>query len=364
MYAALTDNGRMTRSRFSRRVTARDVAHAVGCSVASVSLVINGKAEGRVRVETQEAVWRAVADLGYRVNTTASALARGMSSGVGFVSPDPTNPFFSIVLEGLNAALGGKYALTLLIPDRGSDYDRETVRRALSADLAGLVLASPSPRLLDDLVITCPTVLIDAGGPQAGVASIDIELGQAMVDLADHLVGFGHRSVGYIGFSREKASVQGRRIALAKALADRGAVLVSDPIELNELTEWAAQHAFETRWPELSANGVTAMVCGDELFAYGILRGCAELGVSVPEQLSVVGFNNLSFSSLIQPSLTSIDLSAVEIGRRAGASLRRFIEEGEEPAGQTVSATLVPRASTGPAANTGPAAKTGQLKSR
>ena len=232
-------------SGFGRRVTARDVAELVGCSVASVSLVINGKAEGRVRTETQEAVRRAISTLGYRLNTTASALARGESNGIGFVSPDPTNPFFSMVLDGLTRSLEGQYALTLLIPSSGSDYDQAMVRRALSADFAGLVLASPSPRLLDDLVITCPTVLIDAGGPQLGVASIDVDLGPAMIELADHLVALGHLTVAYLGFNREKASVQARRNELAKALADRGATLVADQIELDELTEEAAKRAFE-----------------------------------------------------------------------------------------------------------------------
>jgi LacI family transcriptional regulator len=334
-------------SGFGRRVTARDVAESVGCSVASVSLVINGKADGRVRTEIQEAVWRAIAELGYRLNTTASALAKGESNGIGFVSPDPTNPFFSMVLDGLTRSLEGQYALTLLIPNSGSDYDQDMVRRALSADFAGLVLASPSQRMLDDLVITCPTVLIDAGGPQVGVASIDVDLGPAMIDLADHLVALGHRWVGYLGFSREKASVQARRLELAKALADRGAALVSDPIELDQLTEEVAQQAFESRWASLSAQGVTAVVCGDELFAYGVLRACPALGIEVPGELSVVGFNNLSYSSLISPSLTSIDLSAVELGRRAGDALRQVIEHAVPPISQRVKAELVARESTG-----------------
>jgi LacI family transcriptional regulator len=118
---------------------------------------------------------------------------------------------------------------------------------------------------------------------------------------------------------------------------------------LDQLTENAAQEAFEARWSELCAQRVTAVVCGDELFAYGILRACAKLGVAVPEQLSVVGFNNLSFSSLIQPALTSIDLSAVELGQRAGNALRKVIEEGVQPASQSVAARLVARGSTGAA---------------
>ena len=83
------------------RATARDVAERVGCSLSTVSLVINGKDEGRVRPETRARVLAAAAEIGYRPNATASALAKGQRDSIGFVSPDPTNPFFSMVLEGL-----------------------------------------------------------------------------------------------------------------------------------------------------------------------------------------------------------------------------------------------------------------------
>jgi LacI family transcriptional regulator len=255
------------------------VAAAVGCSVSSVSLVVSGKAEGRVRQETQDAIHAAIARLGYRLNTTASALASGTSLGVGFLSPDPTNPFFSMVLDGLGDTLTDRYALNVLVPTGGADYDRSTVRRALAGDFAGLVLASPSERLLDGFVPTCPTVLLDAGGPVAGLAGVDVDLRSALAELAAHLTGLGHRRVAYLGFRREKASVQGRRYQLAEALQQRGAVLDATTVELTGLTESAAQAAFASTWPAWRATGVSAVVCGDELFAYGVLRACREQGV-------------------------------------------------------------------------------------
>jgi LacI family transcriptional regulator len=330
----------------ARRVTARDVAAEVGCSVSSVSLVVSGKAGGRVRQETQEAIHEAIARLGYRLNKTASALASGTSLGMGFLSPDPTNPFFSMVLDGLGDALADRYALSVLVPTGGADYDRGTVRRALAGDFAGLILASPSERLLDDFVPTCPTILLDAGGPVNGLASIDVDLGQALAELAAHLSGLGHRRVAYLGFRREKASVQGRRHQLATALQQRGAVLDPTTVELTELTEFAAQAAFARTWPVWRANGVTAVVCGDELFAYGVLRSCRAQGISVPDDLSLVGFDNLPYSSLIDPPLTSVDLNARELGRTAGTALLDLVTNGRPPASRRVPATLAIRGST------------------
>jgi LacI family transcriptional regulator len=334
----------------TRRVTARDVAMAVGCSVSSVSLVVSGKADGRVRGETQEAIRTAIARLGYQLNTTASALASGDAHGIGFLSPDPTNPFFSMVLDGVSDALADRYALTVLIPPGGADYDRGTVRRALAGDFAGLILASPSERLLDDFVPTCPTVLLDAGGPVGGLAGVDVELGNALAQLAAHLTDLGHRRVAYLGFRREKASLQGRRHQLAAALELRGAVLDSTAVELTELTEDAAQRAFTAGWPTWRAAGVTAVVCGDELFAYGVLRACRDQGLAVPGDLSLVGFDNLPFSSLIDPPLTSVDLSARTLGRTAGEVLLELIGGTGPVRDRRVPASLVVRGSTGAAA--------------
>ncbi|MCU1620383.1 MAG: hypothetical protein JWP68_2992 [Modestobacter sp.] len=337
----------MTAREPARRVTARDVAAAVGCSVSSVSLVVSGKAQGRVRVETQEAIEAAIARLGYRLNTTASALASGTSLGIGFLSPDPTNPFFSMVLDGLGDALADRYALSVLVPTGGSDYDRGTVRRALAGDFAGLLLASPSERLLDDFVPTCPTLLLDAGGPVNGLASVDVDLREALAELAAHLTGLGHERIAYLGFRRDKASVQGRRHQLDRALRQRGAVLHPTTVELTELTESAAQTAFTDTWPLWRGAGVTAVVCGDELFAYGVLRSCRVLGVGVPGDLSVVGFDNLPYSSLIDPPLTSVDLSARLLGQTAGRALLGLIGDGAVPGSSRVPARLVVRGSTG-----------------
>ncbi|MET0990077.1 MAG: LacI family DNA-binding transcriptional regulator, partial [Glaciihabitans sp.] len=187
----------------SRRATARDVARIAEVSVATVSLVANGKAAGRVTPETEERVRRAIAELDYRVNTTASALAQGRRETVAFVSPDPTNPYYSLVLEGLVSTLDDSLSLTVLWPRRGDDYDPSTVQRALAGDLAGLVLASPDAELLDSITPTCPTVLLDSGQIRAGMFSMELDLESAGVALADHLVGLGHRRIAYMGVARD-----------------------------------------------------------------------------------------------------------------------------------------------------------------
>jgi LacI family transcriptional regulator len=332
-------------SDLARRATARDVATLADVSVATVSLVVNGKALGRVTPETQERVRDAIRQLDYHVNSTASSLARGTRDTVAFVAPDPTNPFFALVLEGIAAELDGSFSLSMLMPTRGDDYDSATVRRALAGDLAGLVLASPGPTLLDSVALTCPTILMDSGGTRAGMVSVDLDVASAAAELADHLVGLGHRRVAYVGIGRDKATLQHRREALRAELESRGAGLSVPDLSLPRMaTEVALEEALVTLPAWLEA-GVTAVVCGDDLLAFGVLQAARRLDIPVPGALSVASFNNLPFAAMVD--LTTVDLGARELGSAAGRALSGLLGSRSVQQVTTIPTGLVVRGSTG-----------------
>jgi DNA-binding LacI/PurR family transcriptional regulator len=262
------------------------------------------------------------------------------------VSPDPTNPFFSLVLEGIVSVLDDALSLTILVPRHGDDYDPSTVQRALAADLAGLVLASPGRTLLDSIAPTCPTILLDSGETRPGMSSMDLDVEAAGVGLADHLVGLGHTRVGYVGVGRDKATLQHRRNALHDQLETRGASLsVPDLIVPRMTTESSFEAALEVL-PGWIDSGITAVVCGDDLLAYGVLQAARQLGIAVPSELSVAGFNDLPYSAMVTPSLTSVDLSARELGARAGRLLNGLLLGAEEPTSETLRTSVVAREST------------------
>ena len=131
-----------------------------------------------------------------------------------------------MVLEGLARSVDRALSLTVLVPERGEDYDLRTVGRALEGNLAGLILASPGTRLLDSFVPTCPTVILDAGGSARSLPSIDLDVVSAARALSGYLASLGHRRVAYVGVSRNKASLQHRREALRDGL-ERGSSLVA-----------------------------------------------------------------------------------------------------------------------------------------
>lgn len=321
-------------------VTARDVAELVGVSAATVSLVVNGKSAGRVTAETEERVWAAVRELDYRMHTGASRLASGRPGNVVFVSPDPTNPFFSLLLDGLLEGLDDRFALSVVAP-RGDDYDKATVRRAQAGDVAALVLVAPGDDIIRELGSARPTVLIDAGARISGMSGMNVDVAEAGRLLGAHLHELGHRRVAYVGLDRSKQTFRRRRAAVEKAL---GGFAVAD-IEVDRMSMDVAHRAALSALDSWRAAGVTAIVCADDLLAFGVLRAAASRGIAIPGELSVAGFNDTAYAAIVTPPLTSVDLRARDLGRGTALLLIELLE-GAEPSWAEVRPRLVVREST------------------
>jgi DNA-binding LacI/PurR family transcriptional regulator len=265
---------------------------------------------------------------------------------VALVFPDPTDPFFSLVLEGVLSALGDEFRLNLFAPRTAEDYGPDTVQRAMAGDLAGLIVGRPGPAILDGLTPSCPVVVLDAGGRYDDVTSIDPDIGSAVADLADHLVGLGHRRVAYAGVQRTDGTPLPRRAALRAELNRRGADLVGPDVLVPRLSMAEAQRAFAAQWPALDRLGVTAVVCGDDVLAYGLLAAAEAGGIDIPGRLSVAAMFGLPYSATVSPPLTTIDVAARELGIRGVAALRAQVDGRTRPFSGTVPASLVIRRST------------------
>lgn len=328
-------------------VTARDVAAAVGVSAATVSLVVNGKSAGRVTAETEERVWAAVRSLDYRVHAGASRLASGRPGNVVFVSPDPTNPFFSLLLDGLLDGLDDRFALSVVAP-RGDDYDKATVRRAQAGDVAALVLVAPGDDIIRDLSSARPTVLIDAGARISGMSGMNVDVREAGRLLADHLAELGHRRLAYVGLDRQKQTFRRRRAALGERLGEHAASFAVADTVVARMSMDAACHAVAEALDGWLAAGVTAVVCADDLLAFGAMRAAAERQVAVPARLSIAGFNDTAYAAVVTPALTSVDLRARDLGRGTAVLLTELLGGGE-PSWAQLQPRLSVRGSTAPA---------------
>jgi DNA-binding LacI/PurR family transcriptional regulator len=311
--------------------TAADVAEEVGMSVAAVSLVINGKATGRVSEAKRALVWEAVERLGYAVHPGARSLATGLSSQVALVVPDFLNPSYSGVAMGVAAALGAEYQIFFVVTEIGYTPGSATLAQATALRPGGLIVTAPNEALLRSFKPTCPLVLADATGLRSSLPTVNMDVVGGAKKLADHLLALGHSRIAYLDGSTRTATFAARRSALRRRLVSRGAALVGQA--RSHVAPDEAAETFRQIWPEWQKNCVSAVVCATDLQAYGVMRVAAEIGLRIPDDMALAGFDNLPFSAIVSPALTTVELPAFVLGKAAGQLLRDTLlgEESDAP---------------------------------
>ena len=328
-------------------VTANDVAAEAGVSAATVSLVVNGRAAGRVSLATQRKVHDAVAKLGYRVDAFARGLATGRRGAIALVTPDIADPFFSQVAMGVARGLRGRYQLILVATGDPAGVTPPVVDDLAAMRVDGVLVESTAAELLDGERSPWPIVLLDAPGHGGTAGRVDFDIASGVAELVDHLWSLGHRSIGYLDWVAESPTFRVRRTALVGAWSRRGG---DTRIGRSRIQIRDAALAFE-RLAHGWLGRVTAVIGATDQQAYGVLRAAHKLGVRVPEELSVAGFNNLEFSEVSDPPLTSVAFPAVDLGLRAAEMLIHAID-GHGPDSQVLGTRLEVRASTSKAART------------
>ncbi|MGN7191942.1 MULTISPECIES: LacI family DNA-binding transcriptional regulator [unclassified Curtobacterium] len=327
----------------ARRVTAAMVAERAGTSIATVSLVVNGKERGRVSAPIAARVREAVQDLGYVVDHAASSLARGTGDLVVLVAPDLSNPFFAEVIRGVRDTLGDRHQLVLSVTERGAQPSAADLRRFERLRPAGILVDAPAAGEVLDAAV--PVVLLDAPDAPAGAVAVDYDLTLGIDELVAHLRERGHERVAYLDGTARVATFGVRHRLFDEACAAAG-ITVSELGARADLTVDAAaaatEHAIEA-WHE---DGVTAVVAAADTLAYGVLRVAGAMGLRVPEDLAVAGFDDLPSSSVTAPALTSVALPGAELGRAAALRLLAAID-GTTPEPVALPTRLVRRASTG-----------------
>ncbi|MCA5923225.1 LacI family DNA-binding transcriptional regulator [Curtobacterium oceanosedimentum] len=324
----------------SRRVTAAMVAERAGTSIATVSLVVNGKDRGRVSAPIAARVRDAVDDLGYVVDHAASSLARGSGDLVVFIAPDLSNPFFAEVIRGVRDTLGDRFQLVLSVTERGAQPVAADVRRFERLRPAGILVDAPAAG--EPMAASVPVVLLDAPG---GAEAVNYDLSTGVHDLVTHLHAQGHRRVGYLDGTSRATTFGVRRELFERACADAG-ITVSEVTARADLTVDAAASATEHVIEAWQDDDVTAVVAAADTLAYGVLRAAGAIGIAVPGELAVAGFDDLPSSSVTAPALTSVALPGADLGRTAALRLLATLDgTAAEPA--ALPTRLVPRASTG-----------------
>ncbi|OIH92635.1 hypothetical protein BIU90_11945 [Curtobacterium sp. MCBA15_001] len=316
------------------------VAERAGTSIATVSLVVNGKERGRVSTPIVARVRAAVDELGYVVDHAASSLARGSGDLVVLIAPDLSNPFFAEVIRGVRDTLGERFQLVLSVTERGSQPGLEDVRRFERLRPAGILVDAPTAD--QTIAASVPVVLLDAPG---GADAVNYDLSAGVSSLVSHLGAAGHRHVAYLDGTSRAQTFAVRRAMFEQACAAAG-VTMSDVTAQADLTIDAAAEVAAGVLARWVASGVTAVVAAADTLAYGVLRVAASRGIAVPGVLAVAGFDDLPSSSVTAPALTSVALPGADLGRAAALRLLAMLD-GTEPPAHALPTRLVPRASTG-----------------
>lgn len=328
----------------------RDVAQAAGVSIASVSRALNNPST--VRPELRARIDAAVQALGYIPDAAARALSSRRTQTIGAVIPTVDNAMFARGVEALQRSLSLKGYLLLLAT---SGYDPEVEHRQaqnmVSRGIDGLILRGDVHtdglrRLLE--VQRIPFVNVGVYHPDKPYPSIGCDNEAAAWRACRHLLDLGHRRVGmFAALSQHNDRASARVSGVQRALREAGLVLppqwrIEVPYRLDDARQ--AARALLTQ-----ADPPTALVCGNDVIAYGVLLEAERRGLRVPQQLSVIGFDDLEWSRHLRPALTTMHLPTDEIWTRAGEFLIQTLNGPAPLLHYEVEATLVVRESTGPA---------------
>jgi DNA-binding LacI/PurR family transcriptional regulator len=315
------------------------VARRAGVSQSTVSLVLSGKSAGRISARTEAAVRQAAEDLGYRPNVAARTLRTGTARTVGLVVTDVTHPFFGPVLRGAQAAAWrAGYAVTLV--DVANDPDRERgafeALRAGPADGYMFFTIDPPERSGEHVVA------IEVSPPGMQFVRFDTERG---TDIAvRHLIELGHRRIGHLGSELDAETFRLRRERVLATVAEAGL----EPCGY-ETAAFQFDDAHRAALALLGgAERPTGVYADDDLLAGGVYLAARDLGLRIPDDLSVVGFDDLPFAQVFAPPLTTIAIDPEELGATAFEVLAAEMAGEPEPRGRILPVELVVRGSTGP----------------
>ncbi|MEO6827387.1 MAG: LacI family DNA-binding transcriptional regulator [Microbacteriaceae bacterium] len=309
-------------------ITIRDVAEAAGVSVATVSRVANGSTNAYpVRPQTRARVLEAIATLGYRPNDNARGLLLKRSGLIGIVVPDISNPYYPEVSRGIeDVAHANGYKLMFCSTDRLPERASAYIEALLLKRVDGLVIVGGGDeiQLSAATVATYDTKVVFIGRPSASFSTVRIDNVGAARDATEHLLALGHRRVGFISAGTSSNTVIERRRGYLEALKARGLEIDEDLIVDGDFTEAVGYAA--ARQLLLLENPPTAIFAANDRMALGAMAAVADLGLSVPNDVALVGFDDVPMSGYLRPALTTVSLAAQELGERAMEILLKDIE--------------------------------------
>ena len=327
----------------------KDIAERAGVSLSAVSLVLSGRRRQSISSETRERILAIVNDLGYRPNRHARTLATGLTNNLGVIISEISNPYFPEIIRNFEFAATASGFETQIV---NTEYDQRraafSTRKMIDDRVCGIAIFTSQfeQELVDDIVRNhIPIVLVDPGPAGPWTSRITIDYAKGLEYLLGHLLGLGHRHFAAIVGPKEISSAQTYATNLKRIAKKKG-------LQLNQILSCNYRH--DGGMQSVSAlvhdpNFPTAIFCANDLIALGAISALEQAGMRVPQDVSIVGFDDIVFARLARPPLTTAAVPREELGALAFQMISKMINL-KRPIGESrvLTPELVIRESTAP----------------
>ena len=298
-------------------VTLDDVALAAGVSTATVSRVINNVP--RVAPDTRRRVLDAIERLRYAPNFAGRSLATRRTQTLGLIIADITNPFYPAVVRGVEAAALAQ-GFSVLLYDTAEDKQREAQALQLLSErqVDGLVVCSSrlgKARLAQLTQGKTPIIFVNSTPPPSTVGSVETDHEAGMLAALEHLHHLGHRRIAYLG-GPPASHVQQRRVKAFHAFGERADVTLSESSHAPTVAG-GEEGAMALLRDQEATQRPTAIITYNDLMAAGALLAAHACGISTPQELSLIGHDDIPMAALLSPALTTVRQPMQELGMRA-----------------------------------------------
>src|SRR5579875_2602807 len=298
-----------------------EVARRAKVSIATVSRTINGVPS--VTPQLSRRVWRVIEELGYYPNTQARALVSGRSRIFGLIVSEITNPFFPEIVQGFeDVAVQHNYEILTTSTVHDPKRVALAVRRMIERRVKGVAIVTygMEEALFEDLKSRkIPLVFIDVGPPLPRVSNIKIDYLHGIRQAVQHLAALAHKNIGFISGPLVLKTALARQRAFLRSMQEIGL-----PVEEKFLIE--GNHTMEGGMEALKKilqlpKRPTAILCSNDMTAIGVMREGYEAGIRIPQNLSLIGFDDIRLAQFVIPPLTTVRMSQTEIARLAFQAL-------------------------------------------
>ncbi len=332
----------------SEHVDIHTVARLADVSIATVSRAINHIPT--VNPKLAKRVWEVIRELDYFPNTQARSLVSGRSRLFGLIVSEITNPFFPELIQGFEE-VAVEHGYEILIGS--TNYDPERMKRCIrrmverKAEGVAVMTFGIEEPLLEQLADRkVPLVFVDVGPTRPGISLLRVDYHHGIRQGVQHLAALGHRDIAFVTGPLRLHSAQSRLTAFHRAVQECGIVVDDGRIVEGDHTMEGGMAAAEKLLA--GAKLPTAIMCSNDVTAIGVLHEAYRAGLRVPDDLSVIGFDNVHITQMTIPPLTTIQMSCFELAKAAVMALRAHVEGTQEPKREyPIETRLVVRESTG-----------------